>query len=335
VQRFAGFELPRILVPAIASRLGITRARIRTEVGRGNWQTIARGVVLTRPDEPTREDWAGVGIAVGGPTAALSGWDAVRIRGLGDPTPPVCTVLVLIRDGRSRLVGSAWVRRTGRPYLVETTSAHAGLHPLTPVVPTARAIADAALTYSALGPVRAMVTSAVQRNACSLVELVRELDDGPQNGSYFLRRALRAAAFGAHSEAEAAATDKLVRAEVPPFELNVPIVDERGAVIFVVDVLWRELRAALEIDSREFHFSDAGWRATLDRHNKLTRSGLAVTHYPPSVVNARDCTWTAEVAEWLRCRATELGVALPPGRGPISPAIGADPPPFLVRIRRG
>jgi hypothetical protein len=210
VQRFAGFELPRILVPAIASRLGITRARIRTEVGRGNWQTIARGVVLTRPDEPTREDWAGVGIAVGGPTAALSGWDAVRIRGLGDPTPPVCTVLVLIRDGRSRLVGSAWVRRTCRPYLVETTSAHAGLHPLTPVVPTARAIADAALTYSALGPVRAMVTSAVQRNACSLVELVRELDDGPQNGSYFLRRALRAAAFGAHSEAEAAATDKLV-----------------------------------------------------------------------------------------------------------------------------
>lgn len=330
MQRFAGFELPRVIVPATAHRLGITRARIRTEVGRGNWQPIARGVVFTRPDAPTREDWAAVGIAVGGPSAALTGWDAVRIRGLGDPTPPAGPVLVLASGGRSRSVGSVWVRRTDRPFIVETTSAHAATHSLMPVVAVSRAIADTALSYSALGPVRALVTSAVQRGSCALTDLVKELDEGPQNGSYFLRRALRAAGNGARSEAEASAAEKLTRADVPPFELNVQIVDERGVVIFVVDVLWRALRAALEIDSREFHFSEAAWRATMARHNRLTRYGLAVTHYPPSVVTARGGTWTAEVGDWLRTRATELGVVVPPGHGPIAPAIDAAPRPFVV-----
>jgi hypothetical protein len=33
-----GFELSRILVPAQVARLGLTPARVRTELRRGNWQ---------------------------------------------------------------------------------------------------------------------------------------------------------------------------------------------------------------------------------------------------------------------------------------------------------
>ena len=166
------------------------------------------------------------------------------------------------------------------------------------------------------------------------MRLVAELDSGPQNGSYLLRRALRAAGDGAHSEAEAAAAGKLARADVPPFELNVPIVDQHGVVLFAVDVLWRALRAALEIDSREFHFSQADWHDTLARHNKLTRYGLAVTHYSPSVVSGAGTGWLTEVAGWLRARAAELKVAMPRGSGAVTPPMDVPPAPFVVAIGR-
>jgi hypothetical protein len=122
----------------------------------------------------------------------------------------------------------------------------------------------------------------------------------------------------------------LSRSVVPPFELNVPIVDERGSVLYVVDILWRDLRAALEIDSREFHFSESDWHTTLARHNELTRCGLAVTHYPPSAVTTGSNHCLNEVQEWLRRRADELGVPYPGGRGVVAPAVGATPPPFVV-----
>ena len=112
---------------------------------------------------------------------------------------------------------------------------------------------------------------------------------------------------GAHSEAEAVALSKLRVANVPPFELNVPNLDERGQVVAVADFLWRELRAILEVDSREFHFSEADWHQTSMRHNRLTAAGLAVQHYPPQRFQSGD-SWLIEVISWLRCRARELGI---------------------------
>jgi hypothetical protein len=123
---------------------------------------------------------------------------------------------------------------------------------------------------------------------------------GPRGGSRLLRIALADVRDGARSAAEATAARRLARGRIPPFELNVPVVDEDGRLVSVVDVLWRELRAALEIDSREYHFAEKDWEATMRRHNALTRSGLAVAHYPPRLVTARNSTFVAETAEWLR-----------------------------------
>ena len=81
------------------------------------------------------------------------------------------------------------------------------------------------------------------------------------------------AAAGARSVAEAEAAELLRIGGVPTFELNVPIV-HAGRVIAVADVLWRKLRAVLEIDSREYHLSEAQRKATMARHNKLTNVGL-------------------------------------------------------------
>jgi hypothetical protein len=292
---------------------------------------IARGAVLTRPEEPSRVDWAALGLLVAGPSACLSGWDALRARGLGERNAPSDEVLVLSPTAGNRVIGKVRIRRTHRPYRASVSSFDNAIYPLMPIVGAARAVADCALEYRRLPPVRAMVTGAVQRRACSVTDLVAELDDCPRQHSRPFRLALADAVAGARSAAEAATARRLIRARVPPFELNVPIVDGRGELIYVVDVLWRALRAALEVDSREYHFSEVDWKATLDRHNQLTRYGLAVTHYPPSVVAARGGGWLAEVEGWLGARAAELGVPAITSAGIVAPQPGAEPPPFVVR----
>lgn len=137
---------------------------------------------------------------------------------------------------------------------------------------------------------------------------------------------------GARSAAEATAAARLARADVPPFELNVPVVDEHGTLLYIVDELWRELRAAVEIDSREYHFSEADWEKTLGRHNALTRYGLAITHYAPRLVTARGSTFVPEVSDWLRRRSAELVVPRPAGRGVRRPPLDCAPEPFVVRV---
>jgi hypothetical protein len=208
-----------------------------------------------------------------------------------------------VRHGTNHRFGAARIRVTHRPFARWCTSVHDPTVPLVPVASAARAVADTALQHRWLGAVRAMVAAAVQHELCD--DLVSELAACPRNGSALLRRVLAEVGEGARSAAEANAADYLRRARVPPFELNAPIYNRSGQLVAVADVLWRELRAVLEIDSREFHFNVADWQATMRRHNALVRLGYALTHYPPSALGP---VWAHEVEVWLRARAAELGI---------------------------
>jgi hypothetical protein len=247
-------DLPRVLTPAIADVCGITRARVRTEIRRGRWCQLARGVVLTRPDEPSRADWALAGLAITGSHGALSGWDGVRLAGIGSHTPPWEDVLVVTTRGGSRRAGRVWIHKVAAPVPCRVTAADDPLLPLVRVVSVARAVVDTALLHRRARPVRALVTTAVQRELCSIEELTAQLRRAPRRNSAALRLAVADAAAGARSVAEAEAAELLRIGGVPTFELNVPFV-HAGRVIAVADVLWRELRAVLEIDSREYHLS--------------------------------------------------------------------------------
>lgn len=319
-----GYELPRLLTVPRAVSLGISRSRIRTELQRGSWRRIATGVVLTVPDAPTRLDWCEAGLALAGPDAGLSGWDAVGLHGIRVEQPAGAPVLVLVRACRSRRVGPILIRRSDRPYLAALTPAEHPVFPLAPLVAPARAVADACLLGADLGPVRATVARAIQIGRCTPDTLAAELARCPRNGSSALRQALAEVAAGARSTAEAATAAQLRRSRLPDFELNVPVLGPNGRIAYVIDVLWRELRAALEIDSREYHFRAADWQATMRRHNLLTGAGLSVVHYAPSQLTA-DGGWLRDVEEWLRRRAAELGVPYVPGSshrrlGPATPA---------------
>ena len=272
------------------------------------------------------------GLLIAGPEAALSGWDAVRMVGIGERAAPHRPVLVLTTHGGSRRVGQVWIRKVAPPLASHRSAAEDPLLPLVRVVPVARALVDTALADERVAPVRALVTSAIQRELCSIDELRAQLTRAPRRGSAVLRRALNDAIGGARSAAEADAADRLRAYGVPAFELNVPIVCD-NEVIAVADMLWRELRAVLEIDGREFHFSEADWKKTTVRHNRLTSVGLALTHYPPSAI--RGTSWVADVAKWLRRRADELGLPYWPAkigprvRDPARATIG-ETQPFMV-----
>lgn len=292
--------LPRVVTASGAAALGWTEDRVRTELRHGRWRRLASAVYLTRPDPPTRWDWAQVGMTLGGPDAALSGWDVARLRGLGTSWPPTSWVLVLTSPGvRNRQVGQVRLRPSGRPVAVTTLAADDELLPGARIAGTARAIADTALCYRQLSHVRAMVTASIQRELCSPEDLARELNACPRNGSALLRRAVADLRDDVHSVAEAEAVAALRARGIRDFLANAPILDRRGTLLCRVDLLWPELAAIIEIDSREFHFTEASWKETMTRHNLLTGLGYAVKHYPPSAVRADSQAWAGDVADWL------------------------------------
>lgn len=312
-------DLPRVLGLVQAAAYGFTHEMQATRITHGQWRRMARGVVLTRPDQPTRRDWAQTGLILAGAGAAISGWDAARMYELVSGSPPDPLVLILTPTAMGRVVGQVRIRRTRRQFvrLPLGDDAH--------VVAPARAVADTALQSHSPRAVRAVVTASIQRGRCNPAELIHELSQCPRNHSAGLRTALADVMGGARSVAEAEAADRLVQARVPDFELNVPVLDAAGRQIYVVDMLWRELMVALEIDSREFHFSEHDWQQTMARHNALTAAGLTVLHYAPSVTRGRG--WADEVAAILRNRAVALGLATPrPGGAPVRTARAVRPP---------
>jgi hypothetical protein len=318
-----------VLTTAGARALGLSRSAVRHRVARRGWQPLVPGVVLTVAEPPTRTDWALVGIELAGPAGAVSGWDAVRLHGLGSATPPSDDVLVLDRCGHNRRAGPVRIRPTDRDFAAAPLPADHPVLAFVRVVDIARAVADTALDHRTLAPVRALVTSTIQRGLCPPDALVEQLRHCPRNGSAFLRRALADVLEGARSIAEAEAIQFLRRAAVPPFEANVPIVTQDGRLVAVADLLWRELRAIAEIDSREFHFEERDWKATSRRHNRLTAAGLAVAHFPPSEIRTRRGDWARDVESWLRARARELQVPFRPRAVAVRP--GPDgPPPFVL-----
>jgi hypothetical protein len=300
-------DLPRVLTTDEAATLGLTPAKIRTHLRHEQWRWLASGVLLTRPDAPTRDDWIQVGLALGGSRSALSGWDVLAGLGLGGATPPDPRVLVLLPAGKNRTVGGVHLRPSSRTLNASAFPPQGSRLTGVRQASVARALADTALQFERLAPVRAMVTSAVQRGLTTTEELRDELAAAPRNGTKWLRVALHDVLAGAGSIAEAEAIEILrARMDIPPFEVNAAIRDPLGNVVAVADLLWPELRAVLEVDSREFHFSEDGWKRTQQRHNRLSRMGYAVVHYAPSDIRSRRGAWAAEVAAWLRARQREL-----------------------------
>lgn len=175
--------------------------------------------------------------------------------------------------------------------------------------PLERAVADLALELTRLDDLRALVTEVVRRQICTVEELAAEYRAGPRNRSAFLRQAIDEVGGGAWSAPEARAATLLRRAHLPPFEQNVRI-DLPGGRYLIVDFLWRELVAVLEIDSDTHHALAGDAEASADRHLLLETMGYSVIHRTPRYVLNQPRAFVASTDAWLAGRAAMLARSL-------------------------
>ena len=289
--------LPRVLGRAAAHSRGYNPNMIAHRLTTGQWRRILPRTYLS-VDTLTWPDRLTAALTFAGPGALLSGAAALAdegLRAVGRPS----AILVLVPVS-TRLRSTAWVRIRPTQRLPERA-----LLPGPARAPLSRAVADLALERRRLDDVRALLSEVVRRHLCTVDELADELECGPRNGSAHLRDALDEVTVGAWSAPEARAARVLRRAGVPPFEQNVRI-DLPGGRFFVVDFLWRELKAILEIDSVEHHFDAPDRDATMDRHLVLETLGYSVVHRSPAVVQKQPAAFAGGIAAWLAARATCL-----------------------------
>jgi hypothetical protein len=254
-------------------------------------------------DTFTSLDRLNAALIFAGPESALSGGAALYVSEVRQISVPD-RILVLVPpggDGRSR--GWVHVRATTRPFVPQ-------LAPGPRRVTIARAVADLAVSRRRLDDVRALVARVIQDGHCTLAELANELESGPRRGSAHLRTALEEVGWGAASAPEARAARILRSAGIGGFEQNARI-DLPGGGHRYLDFYWPLLRAALEIDSVEYHFAREEYVATLDRHLQLTALGISVIHRPPSAL--RDETgFVRDIRAWLAGREADLRRGLEP-----------------------
>ncbi len=165
---------------ALAS--GLTKSTLRHRIRAGGpWQRILPGMYLATTGSATADQRDMAALLYGGPGSVITA--AAALRRLGLPGPSTRVVDVLVPAARNREdIDFVRIQRTTRlpaAYLSGCVS-FAG---------PARAVADAARGLPALPAVRAIVASAVQRNRCTVEQLVDELTNGSVRGSALLRLA--------------------------------------------------------------------------------------------------------------------------------------------------
>jgi very-short-patch-repair endonuclease len=306
---FQGRALPRLLTREHARALGMPDTLIRSRRRTGRWQAITRDVFLTIPPA-TRMDRIAAAALTGGKRGVVSGAAAVRVWGLR-PRREGAVLILVPRDFGRR--DSSWIRYRRTVRLPQPSVVH-GIR----VAPAARAVADHALELARLDDVRAVVAEAVQRGLASPHDLEAEYLAGPRNGSRQLRIAVEDLTAGARSAPEGRAARSMNRAKLGGFVQNAEV--QVGGRRFLADFLWEDLGAILEIDSREYHFTERDWQQTLRRDQLLQASGYAVLHVTP--VQLRDeAQFIATVRAWLNALLVRRdhprvgGGFLPPSQG--------------------
>jgi hypothetical protein len=240
----------------------------------GPWQRLLPGVYLTVTGTVTQEQREMAALLYAGPQSMITGLAAVRRHRLRPPGPDVVDLLI---PWTQRCQSTAYVRvhRTRRlPSRMFVTGKIR-------FAEAPRAVADAARSLIRFDDVRAVVSEAVQRRACTVDELAGELEAGPSAGSALLRKALAEVADGVRSVAEADFRVLIVRSDLPRPVFNAQLVDVDGTLIAITDAWWQEAGVAAEVDSRAYHLAAADQDRTTERHDKLTAHGILALHFSP------------------------------------------------------
>lgn len=144
-----------------------------------------------------------------------------------------------------------------------------------------------------------MVYEAVQQRACTVPELIAELNEGPGKHSSLLRMVLAEAVDGVRSGGEADFRSLITRSRVPKPMFNARLYTLDGVFIAMVDAWWEDAGVAAEVDSRAYHLSPAAQDRDRDRHDKLIACGVFPLHFSPHRIRRGGETVLADIASAL------------------------------------
>lgn len=266
----------------------------------GNWQRLLPGVYLAVTGTATQDQREMAALLYAGPRSLLTGAAAMRRHHLRPAGPDVVDVLIPWRRKRQS-TGFVRVHRTTRmpERLYVTGKVRFAKAP--------RAVADAARSLTRFDDVRHVVCEAVQRRACTVAELTKELEAGPMPGSALFREALAEVGDGVRSVAEADFRRLILRSGLPEPVFNAQLFDADGIFIATVDAWWQRAGVAAEVDSRAYHLAAEDQDRTTERHDRLAAHGILPLHFPPRRIKTDAPGIVSELQS-----AIEKGLARPP-----------------------
>lgn len=232
----------------------------------GPWQRLLPGVVLLSGAPPTRRQLVRAALCHAGPSAVLTGIDAVRAHGVSTPAAEG-DVLVLIPASR-RVVSRA-------PVNVERTSRlpppvrRMGL----PVAPLTRAIADAARHERDRARLLALLLGPLRAGECTVADLRAELDLGNQRGSAAARSILARREHEVVPVTHGVARRLVRHAPLPPPRWQVELHDRAGTLLGVADAWWPDAGLAWSL-GEQLHPLPTDDQATA----ALAELGITVLH---------------------------------------------------------
>ena len=255
--------------------LGLAPATISNRTGlRGPWQRLLPGVVLTHRGIATRRERELGALAYVGDGAVITGAAALRAHGV-DAVPTGRTVHILAPAARQRRsFGFVQIDRSRRMPDAQVVQ---GL----PYAPVARALVDTCRHLEDLDRVRELVAEVIQRQLCSVADVVTEVRSAARQRTRLARHVVREMSAGVRSVAEAKAHAAFERHGVPQPDWNVDLVDQDGEFIGRPDGYWKVVAAAMEIDSMAWHLRPEAYRRTQRRQREFTSRGILVHPIAP------------------------------------------------------
>jgi hypothetical protein len=264
-----------VITRAQALAGGLTHNALSHRLRRGGpWQPLLPGVYLTVTGTPTLVQKEMAAILYGGPRAVITGAAALRHHHMPAPKGEIIDILIPAARRRQSLAYVMAHRTTRMPEMVIGPPSRDYALP-------ARAAADAARWLTDLGEVRAVVAGAVQSQRCTLAELTDELRAGGIRDSALFRSVLAEVGTGVRSAPEAELRVLIGKAGLPMPMFNPRLYLMDGTFIGRPDAWWPEASVAIEVDSKRWHFQEADWERTMDRHSDLGQYSIVTLHFSP------------------------------------------------------
>jgi hypothetical protein len=268
-----------VLSRAQAIELGVAIGTIQDRIRpSGPWQRLFPGVYQTERGTPTVDQLDMAALLYAGSKSLLTGRAALRRYGI---LPRAAGIIDVLVPATSRPADRSYVRfhRTTRmPGKFMTQGAIRFT-----TIP--RAVTDAALGAASARDMRAIVAVGIDHGRCTPEDLAAELGHSRLRNGAMLRSVIADVTRGIRSAPEGDLMDLVDRSGLPPAVYN-PTLYIGDVFLAKPDAWWEAVGVAAEVDSREYHFAEADWESTMQRHARMTAAGIRVLHFTPRRIRA-------------------------------------------------